>query len=389
MSPLNRRDFLKTGTASAALGIAHEMQLAVGGADPKTAPQEVVSFLYDGVPLTPAEYGKLLATLATSNRAQSDRYLSGGSVQALEQAFVKLLGKESAVFVPTGTLANHLALRLLTAGATRVLVPGESHVYNDANDCVQTLSHLNLVPLGMNQATFTLAEVQDAVNRATNGPFPLRVGAIAIESPVNRRRGEMFDYPEMQKISAFTREHAIKMHLDGVRLFVASAYTGIAPADYARLFDTVYISLYKCFNAGTGAILAGPKAVIDKVGHERKVFGGGLFQAWPYAAVALSYLDGFVERFRKAIRVADELFQRLQADGRMRIESVPRGTNVYTLRVEGVNPKKYRAALQQDEIRIRRLGKDGNVSLVVNESLNRRSAAELAKSFLGALVASK
>jgi hypothetical protein len=131
------------------------------------------------------------------------------------------------------------------------------------------------------------------------------------------------------------------------------------------------------------------KVVIDKVVHERKVFGGRLFHAWPYAAVALSYLDGFLERFRKAIKVADELFQRLQADGRMRIEAVPHGTNVYTLRVEGANLEKFRAALEKDATVIRKPGKDGSIGLVVNESLNQRSAAELARSFLGALVASK
>jgi threonine aldolase len=163
----------------------------------------------------------------------------------------------------------------------------------------------------------------------------------------------------------------------------------LTAAEYALLFDTVYISLYKYFNAGTGGVLAGPKSVIEPVAHARKVFGGGLYQAWHYAAVALYYLDGFTERFRKAIGVADELFQRSQAHGSMRIESVPHGTNVYMLQAQGVNPEKYRAALKKDEIRIRGLAKDGGFTLVVNESLNRRSAAELAKSFLGALAATK
>ena len=125
---------------------------------------------------------------------------------------------------------------------------------------------------------------------------------------MRRKLGEAFDYEEMKRIAAFARRHDIKLHLDWARLFLASAYTGVAPADYAALFDTVYVSLYKYFNAGTGAVLAGPRGVIEQVAHARKVFGGGLYQAWPYAAVALHFLDGFRERYEKAVATGKALF---------------------------------------------------------------------------------
>src|SRR5262249_8435806 len=154
---------------------------------------------------------------------------------------------------------------------------------------VPVLSHLNLVPLGAGRATFTVGEVEEAYRRATSGPVPLQGGAIAIECPGRREIGEGFDYQEMKRGCALARQHDIKMHLDGARLFLASGFTGVTPADYAALFDTVYISLYKYFNAGTGAILAGSAEVIAKVARERKLFGAGLYHAWPYAAVALHY----------------------------------------------------------------------------------------------------
>src|SRR3989442_11320985 len=109
----------------------------------------------------------------------------------------------------------------------------------------------------------------------------------------------------------FARKARLGLLLGGARLFLASAYTAIAPASYAALFDTVYVSLYKYFNAAGGAVLAGPRQLLENLYHQRRMFGGGLRQAWPYAAVALHYLDGFSERFQQAAATADTLFQAL------------------------------------------------------------------------------
>jgi threonine aldolase len=313
-----------------------------------------------------------------------DSYLTGGSVAELEARFAQILGKERAVFVPTGTLANHLAIRRLTGSKTRTLVQAESHIYNDSLDCVQMLSHLNLVPLASGQATFTRDQVEEACKRATDGPFPTPVGAIAIECPVRRRYGETFDYEEMKRIAAFACKQGIKMHLDGARLFVAAAYTGVDPAAYAALFDTVYISLYKCFNAAAGAVLAGPREVIERVAHDRKMFGGGLLHAWPYAAVALHYVEGYLDRLRGAVATAQDLFRLLEKQPRLRLETLPRGTNVYRLHLQGVDAEKFREALARQGIYVGTPEKNQTFRglwLRVNESLHGRSAAELARAF--------
>src|SRR5215469_15570625 len=110
----------------------------------------------------------------------------------------------------------------------RVLVQRESHIYNDSGDCAQELSGLSLVPLAPERATFTLAEVEAEVARAEEGRVSTPVGAISIESPVRRVLGEVFDFVEMQRIAAFARDKGIGLHLDGARLFLASAYTRIS-----------------------------------------------------------------------------------------------------------------------------------------------------------------
>ena len=235
----------------------------------------------DGLALSPADYARLLGRLADDPGIEADEYSRHGVVASLEARFAALLGKDMAVYLPTGTLANHLALRRLARDGRRVLVQQESHVYNDEGDCAQQLSGLTLVPLAPGRATFTLADVEAELRRVETGRVHTAVGAISIESPVRRIMGEVFDFAEMQKIAAFARERRIGLHLDGARLFLASAYTGISPATCAALFDTVYVSLYKYFNAAAGAMLAGPRDLLENLYHQRRMFGGGLRQVGP------------------------------------------------------------------------------------------------------------
>src|SRR5215469_15929267 len=143
--------------------------------------------------------------------------------------------------------------------------------------------------------------------------------------------GQVFAFDDMKKICAYARTKRIGTHLDGARLFLASAYTGIAPAQYAALFDTVYVSMYKYFNAPFGAILAGSSALIAKAETLRHQFGSLIYQGWESAAIALHHLHGFVERYSAAVRNGEKLFTLLQRSGKFHIERVPSGTNIALL----------------------------------------------------------
>ena len=151
----------------------------------------------DGLHLTPAQHAELLALLprfAGGRQIAADEYGLGGEVAEFEGWFAKLLGKERAVFMPTGTLANHIALRVLARGRTRVIVQEVSHVYNDTGDGCQALSNLNLIPLAPGKATFTREDVERVLARTASGRVAAQVGAISIESPIRRLRGELFDH---------------------------------------------------------------------------------------------------------------------------------------------------------------------------------------------------
>jgi threonine aldolase len=307
----------------------------------------------DGLALSPQEYARLLAEIVETRGIAPDDYSLGGVVAELEARMAALLGKEAAVFMPSGTLANHLALRLLAKNGRRVLVQRESHLYNDEGDCAQQLSGLTLVPLAPRRATFTVHEAAEAIDGPPEARVAIPVGAISIETPVRRVAGAVFDLAEMRRICRYARERGIGLHLDGARLLIEAVYTGIAPGEYAALFDTVYVSLYKYLNAAAGAILAGPRDLLDGLYHQRRMFGGGLPHVWPYAAVALHYLDGFADRFAAAAAAGDKLLAALAEHPRVTVERDAGATNVSVIHVAGEHMASLPARLMKHAIAIR------------------------------------
>ena len=338
----------------------------------------------DGIRHTPADYAQLLAALTTKGEISPDSYSLGGVVEQLETRMAALLGKESAVWLPTGTLANHLAVRLLAGNRRRVLVQAESHLMNDCGDCAEVLSGLHLAPLAPGKATFTLAEVERAAYEASTGRVATPIGAIQIESPVRRKQGERFDFEEMKKIAAWARAHNVGLHLDGARLFLESGYTQRPVKEYTALFDTVYVSMYKYFNAASGAVLAGPKALLSDLFQTRRMFGGGLPKVWPFAAVALHYLTGFEQRFRGSVETAERVIAALRADSNFGVEAIPNGTNIFRMRVFNVNAPVYKLRLEDTGISVHDPAGDW-FEMQVNETWNRLPATEIYARFRQAL----
>lgn len=335
----------------------------------------------DGIAITPREYATLLNRLCQARDVAEDSYLLGGEVEAFEKHWATLLGKEAAVFMPSGTLANQLALRALAGTKRRVIVPEMSHIYNDTGDACQTLSGLTLMPLAPGRATFTKADVEAVLSRTAGGRVATDVGAIVIESPIRRLSGQMFDWDETQRISALARDRGIGMHLDGARLFIASAYTGIPPADYAAAFDTVYVSLWKYFNGGIGAILAGPKRVLDGMFHVRRMFGGNLAVGWNAAVVARHYMDGFEGRLKSAVQTSETVYAALAQHPRFAIERIPNGTNLARLTFKGVSGAEVARRLGARGVVMSAPAGPATITLAVNETWNRMPAADLIDAF--------
>ena len=384
---MDRRRFLEMSLVGAAFApLAAEARTASPTTPPAAPPPfppadaRSVWLVGDSAPPDPVKNTQRLLELLQARPKIREGYLSGGATAELEARFAKLLGKEDCAFLATGTLANHLAVRVLAGDASRVIVQHESHLYRDESDSTQLLSGLNLVDLAEGRAAPTLAEIKAAVDEAENGPYPLRVGAIALESPVRRMKGEMVDLALVREISAYAKAKNIKMHLDGARLLMASP--GYDIAGTAALFDTVYVSLYKYLDAPFGAVLAGSKTDIAKVRDLRHRFGGTIYQGWECAVQALAALDDFDARHSAAFAAADQLFAALKAQGLATLKPAPNASNIRELMVK---PKVAEGLFDRMRVAGVRMLKaeDGVVEVYINDTITRRPVEEYVKLFTG------
>lgn len=373
---MDRRAFLAAG-GIAALAPALGTATATAAATP--APATIVRFGSDGLGLSPAEYAGVLQQLAGDAGFEADYYSIGGALAALEQRFAAALGKQAAIWLPTGTLANQLALRTLAGPARRVLVQADSHVYCDSGDAASTLSGLNLVPLGAGSEGITAAEVEQWIALTASGRVETPIGAIGIESPIRRRDHAAVPFAELQAISALARRHDIRLHLDGSRLFNLPLQSGRSLHEHTALFDTVYVSTWKHFNAAAGAMLAGDAALIEPLFHARRMFGGGLPAAWPLAAPAAKYLDGYLDDYAAAWRAADELIALLDAQPAFSFRKVEHGTSRFYMQVDGVAPEMFARRAHDAGVNLSPPADGSPFPMQVNPTLLRRPVAEIAR----------
>ena len=349
---------------------------------------DAVVFRGDGEPKTPEGLVTRLSEIVSSRGIEADNYSNGGVVREVEERFASLLGKEDAVFMPSGTLANHLALRMLCAGKPRAIVQEQSHLYHDTGDCVQQLSGINMVPLAAGRPYFTLDEVRDAVEGSVSGRVVTPVGALMIESPVRRQQGQIMPLDEMSRVAAYCSEQGIPTHLDGARLFMMSAATGVSPAEYSTMFDTVYVSLYKYFGAPFGAILAGTADFCRDLFHHRRMFGGGLSSAALPAALALEGLEGFEDRFAKAMAKAHGLFDEINQIPGLRVCAYEHGSNIFPMTLSpSVDLEGFANRLAEFRVFVSVGGDDGvSPHLTVNTTILRQSNERIASAFRAAIV---
>ena len=377
---MNRRQFFAAAGLSSAVELAtHPARAAPAAESPLF---KTVNLQADGLALEPREYITLLGELAKAHPPEADYYSNGGAVEELEGQFARLLGKPAAMFLPTGTLANHLAIRRLAGSDRRVLVQAESHLYNDSGDCAQTLSGLNLIPLAPGRSTFELTDLQGWLARSASGRVATPVGVISIESPVRRKDHEMFDPAEMQRICNHARQRGIRLHLDGARMFNLPQHSGKSVSEYASLFDTVYVSLWKHFNGASGAILAGEEAFIQGLFHTRRMFGGSLPQAWPEIALVAESAGRFQDDYARAWKVADEFIALCRSDRRFAVHTLAQGTSRFFLSIAGANPVALVSRLAQKGVVLSHpSGDSGMFPVQVNPTLLRTTADSLLRAF--------
>ncbi|WP_158882378.1 beta-eliminating lyase-related protein [Rhodanobacter sp. L36] len=383
---LSRRGFLTAAPAAiAGIGLMQGApSLFAQGAAKRPAiasTSRTVALVGDSAPLTPLETARQLVQLVETHALADDNYLEEGAVDALEKAMAVMLGKPDAAFMPTGTLANHVAVRLLCGENRHALVQHDSHLYLDESDTTQLLSGINLVPLAAGKVMPGHDEIAAAIDEAEHGHYPLKVGAISIESPVRRHDGASVSFDQLQRISVLAKQHGIGMHWDGARSLLLSGTQGFDLRRTSALFDTVYVSLYKYLGAPFGAILAGDRQSIAKARELRHVFGGLIKRGWQAALPALDALPGFAGRFIQARAHGEQLLAGLQSAGGFTLQRIPDASNICMVQIAPARLSGLEKRLAAADIRVHI--KDGQMMFFTNESILRRPVDQLLKAFVG------
>ena len=278
-------------------------------------------------PRRPGETLAQLADWCEERELLWDHYGQGVVLQALEEELAGRFGKPAAVFLPTGTMAQQIAMRLWAErkGTRRVAVPPHSHLELHEHDAHRELSGLEPVPLG----DFERVVVADDLAALAD---PL--AAALVELPAREIGGKLPTRDELAALVAHARERGIALHLDGARSFEAAAGYGCTLAELASSFDSVYVSLYKGIGGLAGAVLLGESDWIEEAARWKRRYGGTAITLLPFAASAHMLLDQRIERMDSYVERARELARRFGSIEGVRVDPPAPHVNMMHLVVD-------------------------------------------------------
>ena len=268
-----------------------------------------------------------------------DLYGDDPTVNALEARVAEILGKEAAVYMPTGTMTNQVALRAHTEHGDEVLMDVNAHLVRYEGGAPAALAGLTVRPLMGKRGIFTAADVNAAVN--VDHPFVLHRTTppqrlLCAENTHNVGGGSVWPLECLVDVAEAGRSHGLSTHLDGARLWHASVASGTPEADYAAPFDSVSVCFSKGLGAPIGSALAGSAAFVERARRFKQVFGGGFRQAGIIAAGALHALEHHRERLSEDHRNARSLADGLASIEGISVEPTQVETNIVRFSVEAM-----------------------------------------------------
>ena len=243
-------------------------------------------------------------------RVGDDVYGEDENVNALQRKAAAAFGMEAALFCPSGTMTNQIAIKLHTQPGDEVICDELAHTYLYEGGGIAFHSGSSVRTLRGATGRFTEEQVRENVNRRDDAHLPW-TRLVAVENTVNKGGGCCWELAELRRIRAVCDEQGLALHLDGARLYNALVARGEAPAEHGAVFHTISICLSKGLGAPTGSLLLGSREHIARAHRLRKLMGGGMRQAGYLAAAGLYALEHHVTRLAddhaKARRVAAEL----------------------------------------------------------------------------------
>ncbi len=286
------------------------------------------------------------------------------TVKELEQTLAHMLGHESALFFPSGTMTNQAAIKLQTQPGDQMICDKWSHVYNYEGGAAAAISGVTSTLLDGDRGMFTLEQLKQKVNDKDDFHLPI-TKLITVENTTNKGGGACWDFNELEKISQYCVENHYKLHLDGARLFNALVESDQTPQQYGKLFNTISICLSKGLGAPIGSVLVSDHATILRAQRVRKLLGGGMRQVGYLAAAGIYALENNIDRLKIDHKNAQILKDALkQCTQVKKVEKVETNVVIFYLN-DDVCESEFMDSLLKHNIEISNMG-EGKLRMVTH-----------------------
>jgi threonine aldolase len=266
------------------------------------------------------------------------------TVKRLEEKAAAILGKEAALFVPSGTMGNSIAMAVAARPGDEVIIEASAHSFHFEVGGAARLWGLQLLPLEGEGGAIPLERIRAAA-RPPDIHQP-RTRMLILEQTANLAGGRVLPVAYLREAGKAAREMGIHFHLDGARIFNAAVASGTPAREHAAPADTVMFCVSKGLGAPAGSLLAGPAALIAEGRRIRKLLGGGMRQAGVLAACGIHALERNVERLAEDHDRARALARAIEARAIHGVRVEPPETNMVYVRIEGAGPDRYRKVIE-------------------------------------------
>ncbi len=254
------------------------------------------------------------------------------TVNRLQEAVASLFGKPAALFVPSGVMANQLAIKTQTNPGDEIIVEQSSHIFNYETAGPSLLSHVQMFPIKGQRGILKATMLAPAVRPSAY--YMPRTTMVCLENTHNMAGGTIYPLEEIKSIYTFAKAIGLKLHLDGARIWNAWVATGIHPREYGQYFDTISVCFSKGLGAPVGSALIGSEETISRARKFRKVFGGGMRQAGILAAAALYALERNIKRLEEDHAKAKVFAEIVGSVPWIRIDRESVQTNIIVIDIE-------------------------------------------------------
>lgn len=277
------------------------------------------------------------------------------TINQLEEKSAAMFGMEAALYCPSGTMTNQIAIKLHTSPGDEVICDASAHIYNFESGGISFNSGVQAKLLVGDRGRISAKQVEESINPDLD--WLTKTSLVSIENTANRSGGSIYPLQQIKELSNLCKSKKLNFHLDGARIFNALIETKDTPAEIGRLFDSVSVCLSKGLGAPVGSVLIGKRDFIKKARRTRKVFGGGMRQAGFLAAAGIYALDNNINRLAEDHKRAIALGNILKGLPYIK-EVMPVDTNIIIFTLDNkIKGDDFVKKLTENNIKIAAFGK--------------------------------